>query len=64
MSFFQGKMAEYTGNRMGSFGSVGAASGNATKAPKGRGRGSVGKGNPAKSPGRRTGGKTVNPMSG
>lgn len=61
MPFFQGKMPEYTGNRMGSMGTTGAASGTSTKAPKGRGRKGVGKGNPMKSPGRRSGGRTVAP---
>lgn len=64
MTFFSGGYAQYTGNLKGAFGTMGAASGNATKAPKGKGRSSVGKGNAAKNPGRRSGGKTVNPMSG
>lgn len=52
MPFFQGKMPEYMGNKMGSFGSMKAASGTVSKAPKGRGRKTVGSGmnNKAKAP--------------
>lgn len=63
MPFFQGSMPMYSGNMKGSFGTVGAVSGNATKAPAGRGRQGVNMGMPAKAPSR-SGGSTVNPMKG
>lgn len=50
MGFFTGSMAEYTGNRHGSFGTMKAASGNTPKAPKSGGTIGGAKGNAAKAP--------------
>lgn len=63
MPMMKGPMSMYMGNMKGSFGTMNPSGGNATKAPKGRGRKGLGSGmgNAASSP-KRGGGGTVNPM--